>query len=197
MPTVNYDSNAPTYTEGTDAWADTIQFTDTSAIDNAYSLGRKERSLKSAMLQAYGGLYDAANSQALTTSLAALEGTAWNGSFGPTAYNTTLTATSNDGITPTVAGIYHVHFEALWHAAAATTVTFAVYSAAAIAATGAQKAVQSVTETASQYQMVSMDFMLALAADAETRIFVKDATATPTLTLKDVVFWIRRVAPSA
>lgn len=148
------------------------------------------------LLQAYGGLYDAANSQALTTSLAALEGTAWNGSYGPTAYNCTLTATSNDGITPLVGGIYEINFNALWHAGAATTVTFAIYHASS-AFTGAQAAVQSVTETASQYQTVAISTYQTLTAGEEIRIFVKDASGTPTLTLKDVTFTIRRICAAA
>lgn len=201
MTTVNYDSNAPTYSEGTDAWADSSQFTDASAVDNAYSLGRKERSLKSSMLQAYAGTYDAAGTQTLGTDLAAAAanltgGANWDGSIGPTAYNATITATTKDGLTPTVAGIYEVYCSLNWITAAAHTLTVA-FAVGGTPVTGAQTRSMSVTETASQYQAVTLRCILALAADAEVTINVCAATGTPTLTYRDCIFYIKRMAPSA
>lgn len=145
---------------------------------------------------AYGGLYDAANSQTLSTTLAALEGTAWDGSYGPTAYKTTLTATSNDGITPQEAGVYRIDFDADWHAGAAHTVTFQVYQGAT-AITGMVAAPMSVTETASQYQHVHVGGYASLTAGSEVRVFVKSASGTPTLTLANVTFTIRKVSAAA
>lgn len=184
---------------GSEAWADTQTVYDATAFDGQSSgAGLKEMTLKDLHLQAYGGVYDAAGSQALSSTPAALEGGAnWDGSFGPTAYNTTLTATTLDGITPTIAGIYEVNFSCNWITAAAHTVTFSIYAGASIAATGAQARSMSVTETASAYQHVSVRFILALAASSEIRVFVNCATGTPTLTYRDAVLSIKRIGASA
>lgn len=156
------------------------------------------------LLQAYGGVYDAAGSMALSSTPAALEGDTngagtadWDGSFGPTAYNTTLTATSFDGITPQVSGIYEIVFSCDWITAAAHTVTFAIYQGAAIVATGAQVRSMSVTETASAYQAVNLRVIADLDAGAEVRIFVNSAASTPTLTYRDLIFYIRRICAAA
>lgn len=196
MPSYPLDGSA--LAAGSEVWADTIPVIDQSALDAQNSLTcQKEITLKEVMIGAYAGTYDAAGSQALSTTLADLVGGAnWDGSFGPTAYNATITATTQDGLTPTIGGIYEVYFSCNWITAAAHTVTFAI-AKAGTAVTGAQARSMSVTETASQYQQVTLRCILALTAAQETTIQVACATGTPTLTYRDAIFYIKRIGPSA
>lgn len=183
---------------GSEAWGDSVPVYDVSAANTQSSaVAQKEMTLKEVMLGSYATTYDASGTQALSTNLAAYEaGAAWDGTMGPAAYNATITATTFDGITPTIGGIYEVFFSCNWITAAAHTVTFAFYHATT-AFTGAQIQSMSVTETASQYQAVSLKATLALVANEEIRVFVKCATGTPTLTARDVILGIKRLGPSA
>ena len=152
-------------------------------------------------LQAYGGTYDAAGSQTLGTDLSAAAanltgGANWDGTFGPTARNVTITATTLDGLTPKLSGIYEVYCSFNWITAAAHTLTVA-FAAAGTPVTGAQTRSMSVTETASQYQSVALRCILSLTQGQEVTINVAAATGTPTLTYRDCIFYIRRISPSA
>lgn len=147
--------------------------------------------------QTYGGTRDASGSQALSTTLTDLTGGAnWDGSFGPTANGVTITATTLDGLTPAADGNYEVVFSCNWITAAAHTVTFAI-AKAGTAVTGAQVRSMSVTETASQYQTVSLRCVMELTADQEVTIQVASASGTPTLTYRDAIFYIRRLGATA
>lgn len=184
---------------GSEVWADTLPIIDQSALNTQSSeAAQKERTVKASMGGAWAGTYDAAGSQALSTTPTDLTGGAnWDGSFGPAAYNCTITATTLDGITPAIAGLYDIQLSLNWITAAAHTVTFAIYQGAAIVATGFQARSMSVTETASQYQSVALRGTAELAAGAEVRVFVSCASGTPTLTYRDLLLQIRRIGPAA
>lgn len=148
-------------------------------------------------LQAYAQTYDAAGSQGLTTSYVDITGgAAWDGTFGPVAHNVTITATTFDGLTPLVSGLYECYVSLNWIAANPHTISLG-FSRAGTVVTGAESRSMSVTETASAYQHVAMTCYLDLTAGQETTVEVKCASSSPTLTYRDLIFRIRKISPSA
>lgn len=195
----DYPLDGAALAAGSEAWADTLPIIDQSALNkqDSEASAQKEITAKELFLGAYAGTFDAAGSQTMSQTLTDLTGGAnWDGTFGPAAYNATITATTLDGLTPTIGGIYEVYCSFNWITAAAHTLQVA-FAKAGTPVTGAQTRSMSVTETASQYQSVTLRCVLALTAAQETTIQVATAAGTPTLTYRDVVFYIKRLSASA
>lgn len=192
MPVTNYNSNAPTFTEGTDAWADEVQVQDTSALDQVYSTGQVDRSLKSFMLQAYGGIGKAASAtQSINTIL---QFTSMDAAYGPTAYNCTVAADFDD-ITADLAGIYEMHFECNAHVGAAGTCQFDIRDDGAVLASANIEQGATAAEN-SIFRFVSITGIFSVGAASVLDIAVTGSGAL-TLTTKNARFWIRRIGPSA
>lgn len=185
---------------GSEAWADTVVVYDTSAFDGQSSgAGQKEMTIKDTMGGAWASTYDAAGSETTSTTPKKIDGgAAWDGTRGPAAYNCTITATTFDGITPTIGGIYHIHaeFDAAMGAEAAATV--AVY-ANGVALTGLACKVQN-GATAAEFAIPKryvIDGYAALTAAHLVDLWVTAAAGTPTITYTNLVFSLFRMGPSA
>lgn len=144
-------------------------------------------------LQCYGGIYDETGTQALSSTPAQL--TTGSAAYGPTAYNC-LVAADFDDITVYTSGIYEIHMECNWHTAAAHTVTFAIRDDGTNI-TGATMDSMSVAETASCFQHVATTIIAELGAGSVIDVTVNSAADTPTITVNDYKFWLRKIAPSA
>lgn len=184
---------------GSEAWADTQTVYDTSAFDGQSSgAGLKEMTLKELMGGAWAQTYDAAGTQSITTSAAKVIGGAnWDGSYGPTAYNVTITATTLDGLTPTISGLYEVTIEGEAQVGAEGSATFTL-RAAGVAVAGFAASVQTSATAAEAeiYQGFSVSGLAALTAGVLYDIFVV-GSGSLTMDYRNLRFRIRRLGPSA
>lgn len=143
--------------------------------------------------------YDAAGSQALSTTAAKLVGGAnWNGTFGPAAYNCTITATTNDGITTGQAGVYEVCLEMEGSLGAEATANITIRQGGT-AITGLAGAIQN-GATAAEYvipKYLRISGIVELDSNVLVDVYAASASGTPTLTYKNLRLSLRLLAPSA
>lgn len=186
---------------GSEAFADTVVVYDASASDLQNSgAAQREMTLKElTMGGAWAQTYDAAGSQALSTTPTKLTGGAnWDGTFGPAAYNATITATTNDGITTTIAGIYEVTLE-MEGALGATNSAIISIRQGGSAITGLTGGIQNGATAAEQAipKYLRISGRVALAASVLVDVFAASGSATPTLTYQNLRLTLKRVGPSA